>query len=169
MDSARYGHVWEVSIRGAHSPDATGTLTSDMTFGAVRVRRYERPAVVVKASLANPKLREIDFTPRNCVPMRPPMKLDLNPAEATTLAVYAGIADFRSRKENTSRALLRVLVDGNEVAHASIGNDSGWSALPPIALPAGAQKITLDATVDPEHKGNGPAALDLCVAAEARQ
>ncbi len=172
MDAARYARVWEVTIRGDHSPDATGTLASDQNFGAVHVRRFDRPAAQVLADLrARSKLREVDFTPRLCVPMRPPYKVDLttDTGLGTKLAVYGGIADFRSRRENQARALLRILVDGKEIAHASIGNDSGWFALPIISLPPDAKKIVFDSVIDPAHSKGGSGPLDLCIAAEARQ
>jgi hypothetical protein len=46
-DSERYSRVWEVSIRGAHSPDATGRLISKKAFGRVEVALWEKPAAEI--------------------------------------------------------------------------------------------------------------------------
>ena len=46
LDSARFARVWEVSQRGAHSPEA-GTVTYEQRFGALTLRRLERPAATV--------------------------------------------------------------------------------------------------------------------------
>lgn len=169
MDAVRYPRVWEVSIRGAHSAEATGTVAVDQTFGAVRVRRFDRVAAAVTWDLGDQaQLREVDFAPRNCVPFKPPHQLDLpQVALGSSLAVYAGIADFRSRRDNQARALLTVKVDDLEVARATVGNDSGWLALPVAATTPGPHHVVFDASLIP-GTGNGNS-LDLCIAAEARQ
>jgi hypothetical protein len=47
-DVDRYARVWEVSIRGARSPDSAGAhLVSTNEHGRVRVALYEKPAVPV--------------------------------------------------------------------------------------------------------------------------
>lgn len=46
LDSATFGRVWEVSQRGARSGE-TGVTTYQQRFGALTVRRLERPAAVV--------------------------------------------------------------------------------------------------------------------------
>ncbi len=48
MDDARYPRVWEISQRGARSPEATrGELRADHSFGRLRVRLIEREAASV--------------------------------------------------------------------------------------------------------------------------
>jgi hypothetical protein len=167
MDAARYGRVWEISIRGASSPDATGTTAFDARFGAVRVRRVERTAAhVTWDTRSQARLLEVDFAPRQCVPLHPPGTLDAGTVPlGAQLVVYAGISDFRARRENRAIALLRVLVDGTEVARAAIGNASGWRGLTPIATTPGPHTLLFEST---PLFGN-PARLDLCVAAEARE
>jgi hypothetical protein len=165
MDDARYGRVFEVSVRGARSPEATGTPSGELA-GRVEVRLLERAAPTVTWDLGDrAQLREVDFRPRMCVPLRPPGKLEIPGAElGTTLVVRAGIADFRSRRANRAIATLRVLVDGVEVARAEVGNESGWLALPVAATIPGTHTVAFEATT-----GGSPASLDLCVAAEARR
>jgi hypothetical protein len=44
MDDARFGRVWEIAQRGAHAPEAaTGAVVHQRRFGALTVRRIERP------------------------------------------------------------------------------------------------------------------------------
>jgi hypothetical protein len=48
FDDARFGRVWEVSQRGARAPEATrGDVALERRFGALTVRRVERPAATV--------------------------------------------------------------------------------------------------------------------------
>jgi hypothetical protein len=48
MDDDRFGRVWEVSQRGAHTPAARGaTVARDERYGHLRVRLLERPAETV--------------------------------------------------------------------------------------------------------------------------
>ncbi|HXU70290.1 MAG TPA: hypothetical protein VN947_13230 [Polyangia bacterium] len=47
-DADRYARVWEVSIRGAHAPDAKGAqLAHQSEHGRVRVALYDKPATPV--------------------------------------------------------------------------------------------------------------------------
>lgn len=46
LDSAPYARVWEVSQRGARSGEA-GAVTAQQRFGALTLRRLERPAATV--------------------------------------------------------------------------------------------------------------------------
>lgn len=48
MDAARYGRVWEVSQRGARAPEtADGRVASTVSFGALQVKLWQKPAAVV--------------------------------------------------------------------------------------------------------------------------
>jgi hypothetical protein len=48
LDDERFGRVWEVSQRGARGPAARrGTIAEERRFGALTVRRVERPAEMV--------------------------------------------------------------------------------------------------------------------------
>lgn len=177
MDATRYGRIWEVSIRGARSPETRGLgrPAFDETFGEVRVRQWTRPAPAVTWDLrARAKLLEVDFTPRLCVPVsvgaagRPPVRMDVGTARlGGRLAVYAGLSDFRTRKENRSYAKLRVLVDEQEVAAGVIGNESGWKRVGGGAVAPGEHKVVLEATTDPTRGEKKPQHLSLCVMAES--
>ena len=44
FDDARFGRVWEIGQRGAHAPEAArGTVALEQRFGALTLRRVERP------------------------------------------------------------------------------------------------------------------------------
>lgn len=48
MDDARFGRVWEIAQRGARAPEAVGErVVHERRFGALTVRRIERPAAEV--------------------------------------------------------------------------------------------------------------------------
>jgi hypothetical protein len=48
FDDARFGRVWEISQRGAHAPEAArGAVTLERRFGALTLRRVERPAAEI--------------------------------------------------------------------------------------------------------------------------
>lgn len=48
LDDARFARVWEIDQRGARAPEgARGTLALERTFGALTIRRVERPAAEV--------------------------------------------------------------------------------------------------------------------------
>jgi hypothetical protein len=170
MDAARYPRVWEVSARDAHAPDATGTVGADLGFGALRVRRFDRtPARVTWDLRPRAKLLEVDYAPRECVDLHAPGKLDAGTVPlGTSLVAYAGLADFRSRRDNRAWAIVRVLVDDAEAARTIIGSESGWVALPAIATTPGPHHVVFESSVDPTRPER-PAVLSVCVAAEARE
>lgn len=169
MDAARYGAIWEVSARGASAPEATVPADLDQTFGALRVRRHPHTAAHVTWDLAaRSRLVEVGYAPHECAPLRPPATLDAGTVPlGTHLAVAAGLADFRARRDNRAKARIRVLVDDKPVAERLVGNDDGFAPLPDVATTPGPHHVvfTSEAVVE---KGQ-PANLDLCVAAEARQ
>jgi hypothetical protein len=47
FDDARFGRVWEVGQRGAHAPEAHGAVAFERQFGALTLRRVERPAAEI--------------------------------------------------------------------------------------------------------------------------
>ena len=48
LDDARFGRVWEIGQRGAHAPEAArGTVALEKRFGALTLRRVERPPAIV--------------------------------------------------------------------------------------------------------------------------
>jgi hypothetical protein len=170
MDVARYARIWEVSVRGASAPETRrlGAPVYDVSFGAVRVRRFEQAAESVSwAPQSEQEIEEVAHLPRRCV-----RELGRHEWRAvtlgTTLQVYAGLADVWARKENRAYALVRVLVDGAEVGKLSVGNDDGWKPAAPIVTTPGMHDVVLEAAVDPQHGDPAHARLDVCLAAEAR-
>jgi hypothetical protein len=51
FDDARFGRVWEIGQRGAHAPEARGTVALERRFGALTLRLVERPAAVITYDL----------------------------------------------------------------------------------------------------------------------
>lgn len=174
MDAGRYAGIWEVTIRGAASDDVKGlgAPVSEQTFGAVRVRHFQRKAPTVTwDTRTRGSIYEVAFTPRKCVRLGavreggPPVKQTFAGATlGTELHVAAGLTDFRDRKENWSTARVAALVDGVEVAAARVGND-GWVHLPVATTTPGTHEVAFQATVDTVGEKTN---LNVCVAAEAR-
>jgi hypothetical protein len=169
MDDARYPRVWEVSARGADAPEGRGEVTRDERHGALRLRLWERPAARVTWSLrARATLNEVDFTGRLCAVVRAPGRIDIADAPlGTRLAVRAGLADFRARKENRAFARVVVLIDDQPVSEiGGLGTDSGWVALPAARTTPGHARVSFVTEVD-RSRGGPPEVLPVCIAAEA--
>ncbi|HVU49494.1 MAG TPA: hypothetical protein VHL80_02345 [Polyangia bacterium] len=48
LDDARFGRVWELGQRGAHAPEAArGAVALEKRFGALTLRRVDRPPAVI--------------------------------------------------------------------------------------------------------------------------
>jgi hypothetical protein len=176
LDKAKFPRLWEVSIRGATAPETRGLpVALEEHFGGVRVRRYDRPPGTTAEVLWDLGpilgLNEVDFAPRMCtiIPVRAGApSLDLGEKElGRSLVVGAGLTDFRSRKENYSRARLEVRVDGVAGASGLVGNE-GWVVLHAATRP-GRGAVSLVASVDPTFGPARASTLDLCVAVEARR
>ncbi len=170
MDAASYARVWEVSVRGARAPEtrSMGAAVLTRDFGPVRVSRFEQaPATVTWRAHQSGEILEVAHAPHRC--LRVMGKRELRGVTlGNQLAVYAGLADVWARKENRAYARVRVLVDGHEVASASIGNDSGWLALPPVVTTPGAHDVSFEVAVDPGRGDPKQARLEVCLAAEGR-
>jgi len=173
MDAVRYREVWEVSIRGASAPEVAGTpAVSEQGFGPILVRRFVREAPAVTWRLTEgARICEVDFEPRRGVLLDLQNRFDQGQRLfrqvdlGDQLQVYAGLADYKRRSDNRSRALIQTMVDGREVARGFAGNDDGWVALPMATTPRGAHDVEIVARVVDPH---GPVNLSVCVAAEAR-
>jgi hypothetical protein len=185
MDDARYGTVWELSIRGAHAPEATGTIDAEVEADGVTVRRYTRtPAIVVTdfvasfgaartaGELARPatvELAEVGFAPHRCVEVVP------QPDHSATvtysgvalggeLVGYVGLADVFTRRDVREPGRLAVAIDGTEVATVTVGDDDGWVRFA-AKTSAGPHDVTFTATA----VGKGARDRLICFAAEARR
>lgn len=173
MDAVPYARIWEVSIRGARAPEGRGAAAWEQRFGAVRVRRFDRPSPPPRVTWslhARADVYEVAHEPHRCMKMPPgPVREHKGVTLGSELQVYAGIADVWSRRDNQAFALVRVMVDGNEVASAIIGNDSGWFALPAAATTPGVHDVQFEVSLVRDRGNPAKAKLDVCVAAEARQ
>ena len=179
MDAARYGRIWELSIRGAHAAETTGLAPVATTDGDVTVRRYERaPAVIVSdireqlggARSDGPRpvieLAEVGFAPHRCVQITPVPK---HPVRITfpqlmlgsSLVGYVGLADVFTRREIRVPAQLDVEIGGTIVASITAGVDDGWVRFEAKTTP-GPTDVTFIARAD------APQRL-ICFAAEARR
>jgi hypothetical protein len=172
MDAARYGRIWELSIRGAHAPETAGlSPVFEQDTGGVTVRRFERaPAVVVSDALAVAQpgqvvLAEVGFAPHRCIQVTPvpgrPVRVTLPMQLGTKLVGYAGLADVFTRRDIRAPGSLAVEIGGRQVAAVKPGVDDGWVRFEAPTTP-GPADVTFVASAD------APQRL-ICFAAEARQ
>ena len=149
MDAARYGRIWELSIRGARSPDRSGLAPAE-TFdaGGVTVRYFERAPAEVLADLRErlPMMRseaagapqrpptvelaEVGFAPHRCILVVPrpgaPARLVVPALPAGELVGYVGIADVFTRRDDRRPGTLAVEQAGRTLAAATAGVEDGW-------------------------------------------
>jgi hypothetical protein len=184
MDGARYGVVWELSIRGAHAPEATGSVDAEIEVDGITVRKYTRPAPTIVtdfvasfptaktggdlARAPGPELAEVGFAPHRCVQVVPmpdrSATVTYQAQLGTELVGYVGLADVFTRRDVREPGRLAVAIDGREIATTTVGDDDGWVRFAAKTTP-GAATVTFTATAV------GPGARDrlICFAAEARR
>jgi hypothetical protein len=179
MDAAKYGRIWELSIRGARSPDTAGLIPAEVIDGDVEIRRYERTPAVVLADLrdrlstakieggrAALVLAEVGFAPHRCIQgvanAGTPLRITF-PAITlgSQLVGYVGIADVFTRRDVRDPGQLEVEIAGKVVTSASAGVEDGWVRFAAPTTPA-----TSDVTI--VIRSRGPGRL-VCFAAEARR
>jgi hypothetical protein len=178
MDAARFARIWEVSIRGAHAPDAIGlTPVVEQTIEGVTVRRFERAPAIVVTDFATAaatsdgvrptlELAEVGFEPHQCVQVIPvpgkPTRVTFHAAQlGTTLVGYVGLADVFTRRDIRAPGELAVEIDGVRVADVHAGVDDGWVRFEAPTV-AGPHDVVFTASA------TAPQRL-ICFAAEARQ
>lgn len=182
MDAARFGRIWELSIRGARSPETAGLTPVAITEGhGIEVRRYERTPAVVLADVRDRvpsatvlkggrgptlELAEVGFAPHRCIQVVPtpdiPMQITFPGVPlGTELVGYVGIADVFTRRDNRAAAQLEVEIGGRVVARARAGVDDGWVRFAGTTIP-GTADITFVAR-------SGGANRLICFAAETRR
>jgi hypothetical protein len=178
MDTARYGRIWEVSIRGAHVNDVNIAPAFEQSIDGVTVRRFERtPAIVVTdfasalatsdgAQHASLELAEVGFAPHRCVQVIPvpgkPTRVTFHAAQlGATLVGYVGLADVFTRRDIRAPGELAVEIDGARVADVHPGVDDGWVRFE-TPTTAGPHDVVFIASA------TAPQRL-ICFAAEARQ
>ncbi len=187
MDGARYGTIWELSMRGARAPETRGLAAeSTRIFGALTMRRFQRaPAVVLtdfvkalpRAKKSGPAMRpaqavleEVGFEPHRCVRVvpRPDKTVRITYAGVqlgTSLVGYVGLADVFTRRTIRDPGRLEVFVAGEPVSAVTFGVDDGWVRFEAATRPGAGQTVEFRATAV------GPKARDrlICFAAEARR
>lgn len=182
MDAARFARIWEVSIRGARSPDTAGLQPTMVTEAhGIEIRKYERAPVEVLADVRDrvatatvlkggrgPSLEvaEVGFAPHRCIQVVPtpdiPMQITFPGVPlGTQLVGYVGIADVFTRRDNRAAAQLEVEIGGRVVARARAGVDSGWVRFAGTTTPG-----TADITFVARSAG---ANRLICFAAETRR
>jgi hypothetical protein len=186
LDGARYGVIWELSIRGARAPETRGLRpTMTTSTGGVTVRRYQRPAIevlydfapqIAAATVAGARSRgpelvlaEVGFDPHRCAQIVPEAGKSATLTFAgvplgSSLAIGAGLADVFTRRDVRAPGELAVAVDGRPVATLRFGVDDGW-VRKTVATTPGTATVAFTATaVGPKS----PNRL-ICFAAEARR
>jgi hypothetical protein len=181
MDAARYGRIWEVSIRDEHARDVAGlTPTLTREIDDITVRFYSRTPVVVSADvreqLATAKvsggtrpsleLAEVGFEPHRCIQVVPAAKSSVRITFpqmflGTRLVGFVGLADVFTRRSPRGPGRLQVEIAGKVVATAVAGVDDGWVRFE-TATTAGPADVTFVASADDPQRM-------ICFAAEARQ
>jgi hypothetical protein len=190
MDDARYGTVWELSIRGASAPESRGRQVAwSQESGGVRVRKLvAEPAEVVTdfvaafdgvrgrvqvqgQSVGRPRvvLAEVGFEPHRCVQVEPRPDQTVrviyeDVALGSTLVGYAGLADVFTRRDIREPGRIEVLINGRPVASAELGVNDGWVGFSAATTP-GVGEVEFRATA----VGAGARKRLICFAAEARR
>jgi hypothetical protein len=181
MDAARYGRIWEVSIRGARAPETAGlTPVATHEDSGITVRAFARqPAVVVsdvRDALATVKveggmrpaleLAEVGFAPHRCLQVTPapnrPVRITFPGLQlGTRLVGYVGLADVFTRRDIRAPGSLAVEIGGTQVARVTPGVDDGWVRFEAATTPGPADVTFIASATAPQRL--------ICFAAEARQ
>jgi hypothetical protein len=186
MDAARFGRVWELSIRGARAREVAGERPVwERELAGITVRRYERPPATVlddavralpRAQSSGPADRgpasvigEVEFRPHRCVQVAPA------PGRAVTIVFpsfalgsqlvgYVGLADAFTRRDIREPGHLEVRVAGRRVHAAEVGIHDGWRRFEAATTP-GAAEVTVIASAP------SPRARDrlICFQLESRR
>ncbi len=180
MDAARYGRIWELSIRGAHAADVAGlTPTSAVDADGVSVELFERTPVTVLADVrtllagasidggaAKLELAEVGFQPHRCIQATPvpgrPIRVTFPAVPlGSSLVGYVGLADVFTRRDIRAPGTLEVEVAHRRVAVVHPGVDDGWVKFEVETQP-GTADVTFVASADAAQR-------QICFAAEARR
>jgi hypothetical protein len=182
MDAARYGRIWELSIRGARSPDTAGlSPVETRDEDGVVVRRFERPpgafelladlrdqlpAARVDGAAARPpavELAEVGFAPHRCVLVVPrpgaPVRITFPALPAGELVGYVGLADVFTRRDERRPGRLVVEQAGRALAEVTAGVEDGWLRF--AARIAGGDVVFVVSSEGPNRQ--------VCFAAEVRR
>jgi hypothetical protein len=147
MDDERFARVWEISQRGARSPEGRrGEVRADRSAGRLRVRLIERPAPVVTydfvASWAEARVSQPTTLQRKVVEVdqRLRMALMTQPVPGSTvaiefpqarlgrvLAIATGLHDTWARKAARGTVTARLTIGERAVDLPETTDDSGWT------------------------------------------
>lgn len=182
MDAARFGRIWEVSIRGARAPETAGLApVASWERDGIAVHRYERRPVTVLADvrelLATARtdgggrgpalvLAEVGFAPHRCIQVVPnagkPVRITFPGVRlGRELVGYVGLADVFTRRDVRAPGHLELELDGRVVARATAGVDDGWVRFAAPTTP-GVADVTFVARAAATNRL-------ICFAAEARE
>lgn len=178
MDGARYGRIWEVSIRGARAPETAGLEpVSTAQVRGVAVRRFERAPVVVLDDLlahqptsdgVQPRLElaEVGFSPHRCFEVTPqpghPVRMTFSQIRlGTALVGYVGLADVFTRRDVRDPGTLTVEIAGRPVVAVRSGVDDGWVRFEATTTPGVSDVVFVASAAAPQRQ--------ICFAAEARR
>lgn len=146
MDDARFGRVWEISQRGGRAPEAArGAVALERRFGALTVRRVERPAATVSydfvarwqdarmtgGNVFRRQMVEVDTRLREALLVPPVGRVPVVVEYAAVplgreLMIGTGLHDLWARKYTHADVHLRVVVAGTPAAAITANNDTGW-------------------------------------------
>lgn len=179
MDAARYGRIWEVSIRGAIARDVPPIRPVAEHVGPVTVRRYERAPVEVVGDLVEmpgvrPDLVEVAFEPHRCVVLSVPpdgMRFVVKDMPlGNELVGYLGIADVFTRREERSAVRVAVEVGGAWKTEVVAPIDE-WVRFRVPTTPGTAEVafVAWWQTPPSVSEGKPPPMRKVCIAMEARR
>ncbi len=178
MDAAKYGSIWELSIRGAHAPEVAGLqAATETSYAGVTLRHYVRTPVKVVSDVLDHvaelqadrgavslELAEVGFAPHRCLQIVPPangaVTLTVPLTLGSKLVGYMGLADVFKRRDIRTPGTLEVHA-GAASAVVTAGVDDGWVRFE-LATTPGPRTVTFVA------KAISPDRL-ICFAAEARE
>jgi hypothetical protein len=183
MDADSFGHIWELSIRGARAPDTVGLEPVKSTeVGGVTVREFRRTPVTVVSDVrtqlaaatvtggAKPQLvlAEVGFAPHRCIQAVPApggaIRITFPQLMlGTRLVGDVGLADVFTRRDVRLPGTLEVQLGNQTIARATPGVDDGWVRFEAATTP-GPADVTFVASA-------GPGATNrlICFAAQARR
>jgi len=177
MDDAKFGTIWELSIRGAHAPDVAGLHADWEVGGDVEVRRFHQAAVEVvddvlehlaelKSDGVKPtlELAEVGFAPHRCLQLEPPdhgvVTMTVPMELGSTLVGYVGLADVFKRRNIRTPGTLEIRV-GAASRIVTFGVDDGWVRFELPTSPGPGVVTFLASAISHERL--------ICFAAEARR
>jgi hypothetical protein len=181
MDAARYGRIWELSIRDARSPDTAGlTPIATQEISGITIRGFQRTPVTVVSDLrdalptarvdgpARPtlELTEVGFAPHRCIQIVPPGRSSVRITFpqlqlGRELVGYAGLADIFTRRWPRGPGTLVAEIDGKQVGRLDVGVDDGWVRFAAATTP-GPHDVTFIVSANDLNR-------QICFTAEARQ